>query len=162
MASDADDVPPPRRSVSRTRRILASPGLSLALVMVTLGLLAGGLTAYYEYTRPPTYRSTAALLIDQPHQIATALDDGVVNKLARVRVKYVGLVGTEGFDRPLATQTGQSLGVVHNAVRATADPDSLLVLMSATLRNPSDAEALATAAADYLVSSTSSDQTAEG
>jgi capsular polysaccharide biosynthesis protein len=144
------------------RRILDSPAAMLALIALAIGVLAGGLTAYYEFTRPTTYRSTAVLLIDQANAIASSQDDGVVNKLSRLRVKYVGIAQTLVFDQPVAAQAGLPVGTVHQALAPSFDAASLLVRIAATMPRPADARRLAEVAAQQLVTYTQEEQNAAG
>lgn len=144
------------------RRFLGSPAMMLVLIALAIGVLAGGLTAYYEYTRPATYRSTAVLLIDQTNAIASSADDGVINKLSRLRLKYVGIAQTLVFDQPVAAEAGLPVGLVHAALSPSFDPTSLLVRISATMPRAGDAQHLAELAAQRLVTYTQDEQSGAG
>jgi capsular polysaccharide biosynthesis protein len=155
VSQPAPTVAPQR---SGLRRALGSPALMLAILALVLGILAGGFTAYYEYTRPATYRSSTVMLIDQPATISASSDVGVVSKLSQLRIKYVGIVKTEIFAQPVADQTGLPIGLVLHSLTATADPTSLLVLISSTTRDPAQAHTIAEAAANELTTYVKTEQ----
>ncbi|MBV9291707.1 MAG: hypothetical protein JO222_04590 [Frankiales bacterium] len=156
----------PARSVapesSPVRRAIGSPALILAIIALVIGILAGGFTAYYEYTRPATYRSSAVMLIDQPATLSASADVGVVTKLSQLRIKYVGIVKTQVFAQPVADQTGLPVGLVLHSLTATADPTSLLVLISSTTKDPAQAHTIAEAAANELTTYVKTEQDAAG
>jgi uncharacterized protein involved in exopolysaccharide biosynthesis len=156
-ASPATDVRV--RSTSRWRRVLDSPVAVVALLAVATAILAGGGAGAYEYSRPTTYRSDAVLLIDQPAAIAISGSDGVILKLARLKVKYVGIISSQAFQQPVSDVTGMPLATVHSALQATNDPTSLLLHVDATMADAADAQRLAEAAARELVVYTRQEQT---
>jgi capsular polysaccharide biosynthesis protein len=124
----------------------------LALISLAVGVLVGGFTAYYEYTRPATYQSTAVMLIDQASDLSTGADVGVVDKLSKLRIKYVGIVRTQVFADPVATAVGLPEPQVRHALRAAIDPNSLLMTVSAITRNRQQSQTIAEEAGKQLVS----------
>lgn len=156
----ASTATPPRAGAGyRWRRLADSPVAMVVLLAVAAAILAGGGAAAYEASRPTTYRSDAVLLIDQPAAIAVSGNDGVILKLARLKVKYVGIISSQEFQQPVAVTTGIPLGAVHAALQATNDPTSLLLHVDATMGNAADAQRLAEAAARALVLYTHQEQT---
>jgi capsular polysaccharide biosynthesis protein len=151
----------PATTIAPSRRgLLTSPALMLAIMALVVGILAGGFTAYYEYTRPATYQSGVVLLIDQTSALSTGADVGVVTKLSQLRIKYAGIVRTQVFAQPVADATGLPIGLVHHALKASVDPTSLLLGISATTKDPAQAKTIAEAAGNELVSYTQQEQDA--
>jgi capsular polysaccharide biosynthesis protein len=146
------DVLPGRR-----RRRIAG-GLLLVILAVSLGAVAGAFVAYYQYTRPALYRSTAVLLIDEERAIAASPNEGVLAKLSRLRAKYAGIVGTTVFATAVAERTGLPPSAVNGSLIAGVDPTSLLLRISAGSRSRDRAHLLAQSAAEELVSYVDNEQ----
>ncbi len=128
-----------------------SAWLMLAVISLAVGMLAGAAVALYAHSRTPTYESSAVLLIDQQPAVFQTGDEGLLGKLSRLRYKYVGLVHTEAFARPVADDAGLPLPVVQGGLFATANPDNLLIVVTASLHDAADARQVAQLAADHLV-----------
>lgn len=168
-ADTAEPVEPPATPApgatpasGRPRRWWHSPLVALMLIAIALGLLVGGYTAYYQASRPAVYSSSAALLIDQEPAVFSTDSEGVLAKLARLRTKYVSLVGTTTFDKPVGDSAGLSVPQVHGALSATADPTTLLIVITAKLHEPGEAQQLAQSAAQYLSQYLDEEQTTAG
>jgi capsular polysaccharide biosynthesis protein len=134
------------------RRLVASPLTVLVMVSMALGLLAGGLGAAYVHGRPSAFRSDATLLIDQGPALGAAPDSSEILKLARLRIKYAGIVDSVFFEQPVADRMRLPLRVVQRALTTTVDPGTLVLRMSATMPDPAQARQLVQTAAQYLVS----------
>lgn len=129
--------------VSRVTRQMLASAVAVALV---LGALVGGAL----WLGAPTYRSTAKLIIDQPGALAIAQSDGVIAKLAQLRLKYVDLVGTPVIGDPTAVKAGLPVGQLGGTLAAAADPASLLLTVTADSGNAGRARTLADDAAASL------------
>lgn len=136
--------------MSRTRKVLVGVVVGV-LVAIALGVLIASGT--------PTYRSTALLSIDEPQALAASDDAGVIDKLSRLRAKYVGLVGTTRITEPVASALGVDAGSLHLA--ATATPDDLLIHVSATSSDRAQAHRVADALAAALVTYVQNEQQSE-
>lgn len=132
-------------------RSLRFPLVPMLMVLV-VALLAGAATSVYELTRPAVYTSNAVLLIDQEPAIVASGGEGIIGKLQALRYKYVGIVGTMTFARPVAQQTGLPEALVHSALSASADANTLLISVTASTHTAHDASLIAQAAAGELVS----------
>ncbi|MDQ1696684.1 MAG: hypothetical protein QOJ03_2037 [Frankiaceae bacterium] len=118
---------------------------------LVVGLAVGAVAAYAVKHSSPTFQSQALLEIDQAHALASSPDDGVMAKLSRLRYKYAGLIRTEVFAKPVATNTNLSRGVVNNALYAVVDPSSLLLAVGARANTADKAQSIANAASQQLV-----------
>jgi hypothetical protein len=98
---------------------------------VVVGALFAGLGAAVVGRSSTAHESRAVLAIDQGRALAAAQSDGIVLKLSRLRSKYTGLVQTDVIAGPAATKAGTTTGAIRSAVRATADPNNLLVVVTA-------------------------------
>src|SRR5438552_14666502 len=92
--------------VTGTERPEAIKLLSLHNVIVALAVaLACSAAAGSRVLRQsPTYRSSSALLFDQPAALALSGDPGTVFKLSALRQKYAALVTTSVVVRPVAAR----------------------------------------------------------
>ena len=122
--------------------------LLLAAVAFVVGAAVGGLLAR---SAAPTWQSTAVLDIDQPRVVAAATDPAVLDKLSRLRFKYVGLVGTDRVAAPVATVLGEDVEDVRPRLSATAVPQDLLIRVLGTGSTEQEASRTADALADALV-----------
>ncbi|HEY1636107.1 MAG TPA: hypothetical protein VGL48_15085 [Acidimicrobiales bacterium] len=127
------------------------PGRNLVLSLA-IALLAAALGATLILKEPAKWSSSATLLIDDPQQLATAGDDGIINKLNQLRLKYAGLVSTTAIAGPVAQQLGVDEGMVAGSTSAVPAQDSLILYTEATASDPSMAQRMAQAVADELVS----------
>lgn len=137
---------------------LAAVGLLLLMVAAAAGVGAAALVE----RRADSYRSSAVLLIDQEPGLTASVNDGLINKLIRLRLKYVDLVGTTTFSDSVAATTGLSNGRVHTALSGNAAPSSLLLRVSAADRDPATAQQIAQVAAESLRDMLAAEQTALG
>ena len=94
-------------------------------------------------------RIDSALAIDQPSLIASG-GDRVIDKLARIRVKYAPLVQTDVMTGPLAQQLGTTPANLRSSLRATTPVENLLILVTARTGSRSDSQKYASKAAEYL------------
>lgn len=134
-------------------------GLAVAVALVALLAAAAGLgAAALESSRPAKYTARAVLLIDQEPQLSVARDEGIFNKLTRLRVKYVDTVQTTAFSDLVAGRVGLDRGRVHASLSAAAPPTSLLLIVRATDRDRQSAQHLAQSAAETLQDSLTQEQ----
>jgi capsular polysaccharide biosynthesis protein len=129
------------------------------LVAVLLGVLAGIAAGFAVSRSTPLWRSEAVLAIDEPQAMAAADDAGVIEKLSRLRYKYVGLVGTERIAVPVATRLGRPVGDVRGELSASASPSDLLVHVYGSAGTSSEAQAVAAALATELPTYVDEEQT---
>ena len=143
-----------------------SPGLRVtrigALAALIVGLLVGVLAADLTATRNPTYSSTAVLLTDQPRALSLADGDGIVLKLARLRLKYIGLVGTPVITSPVARDLGRSPGNLGGVLAGIAPPQDININVTAVSADQSLAPRLAQAAAQELSAYAANEQQQNG
>ena len=135
----------------QARQWWQAPWVMLAVLSLVIGLLAGALVAWYANTRTPLFASRATLLIDQQPAVFQSGDEGLLGKLSRLRYKYVGLVHTETFAKPVADDAGLPLLAVEAGLSAAANPNDLLVVVTASMTDAADAHRVAELAADHLV-----------
>jgi receptor protein-tyrosine kinase len=128
------------------------------LVALVAAVLVAAVVASIVGSRGERFQSQALLSIDQPVAIATSATPGVVDKLSKLRGKYVGLVRTNVIAGPVAEELGLPLGRVRGAVSATADPASLLLVVRAQDADPAVARKIANATAAELRSYTADEQ----
>lgn len=144
-------VPPVAEpTVTGPARRLPKP-LNVLVAGLVLGVLLGGIGAGYVLSRHAVYRSSAVLMLDQEPALAKSENDGLLSKLVRLRLKYVGIVSTTVFADPVAKALGRPVGEVHAALSATAPPTSLLLTIQAETGSADGAREIAQGAADELV-----------
>lgn len=125
---------------------------------VRLPLLLGAVTAVLVtalalvslQSATATYRSTAVVSLDQPLAVAASGDAGVINKLSRLRFKYVGLIGTDRVAAPVAKRLGVPVTQVRGRLVAEARLDDLLIRVSGMATEPAEARRTADAVAAEL------------
>jgi capsular polysaccharide biosynthesis protein len=98
----------------------------------------------------PTYESRAAVLVDQPFAITFSGDQGVIQKLAGLRLKYVGLVSTSRVVSPVAERVGMPATELSATLSAFIDPNSLLLYVVARTSDADTAIEIATEIAEQL------------
>ena len=156
----------PTRQERETRPEPSGPRLRVtrigALAAVIVGLLVGVLAADLTATRNPTYSSTAVLLTDQPRALSLADGDGIVLKLARLRLKYIGLVGTPVITTPVARELGRSPSNLGGVLAGIAPPQDININVVAVSADRSLAPRLAQAAAQELSAYAANEQQANG
>lgn len=123
-------------------------GVLLATVLFVVGAAAAGLLAR---SVDPTWQSTAILDIDQPRVVAAAQDPAVLDKLSRLRFKYVGLIGTDRIAAPVAAELGEDVEDVRTRLGGLAVPTDLLIRVTGTAGSPADARRTADALATVLI-----------
>lgn len=116
---------------------------------VIIAFLVAGLAAVVVLTRPAKYESTAAIAVDQPSLIASG-GDRVIDKLARIRVKYAPLLKTDVVTDPLAKQLGTTPEDLRSSLSATTPADNILILVRATTGSRSQSQNFAAKAAEFL------------
>jgi capsular polysaccharide biosynthesis protein len=132
----------------------------MVVAALATGILAALVAGVTTLGTTPTYRSQALLAIDQPGAIAASPDDGIIAKLSRLRAKYAGLVRTQEFAEPVATELSLPVGALVTATSATADPASLLVVIRAQTHDREDAVTIAAAMSEHLVDYAATEQAA--
>jgi capsular polysaccharide biosynthesis protein len=120
--------------------------LLAAVVGIAVGVISSSLTS----TRASTYSSTAKLLINQPKALSLADSDGVVLKLSRLRLKYIGLVGTPVIGNPVAASLHRSPAQLGGFLDAIAPTQNLNINVIGISANPQTAQKLAQAGAQQL------------
>lgn len=133
-----------------------------ALIALIVGLLVGVLAADLTATRNPTYSSTAILLTDQPRALSLADGDGIVLKLARLRLKYIGLVGTPVITTSVARELGRSPSNLGGMLAGIAPAQNININVIAVSADKSLAPRLAQAAAQELSAYAANEQQANG
>jgi hypothetical protein len=126
---------------------------NLTLAIGAAALLAA-IAAVVALQAPERWESTAVLVIDNPRALATAGDDGTVNKLDRLRGKYATLARTEAIAGPVADELGVRPREIIDSTEVFAAPATLGVIVRARA-DRSDvatarAAAMARGLADYV------------
>jgi hypothetical protein len=135
----------------------------LVLLLAALGFVAGAaLSGLLARSAAPTWQSTAILDIDQPRVVAAATDPAVLDKLSRLRFKYVGLVGTDRVATPVAQALDEEVGDVRPRLSAVAVPQDLLLRAVGTGGSRAEAERTANALAAALVQLVAKEQADDG
>lgn len=151
---------PARPNPLRDRR--SDPFLVVALLLTAVvGIAVGVIAASLTSTRAATYSSTAKLLINQPRALSLSDSDGVVLKLSRLRLKYIGLVGTPVIDNPVAAQLKRSPAQLGGLLDAIAPAQNLNINVVGISANPQTAQELAQAAAGQLAAYATREQVAD-
>lgn len=140
-----------------TRRLVAAAAGLVALVFAV-----GAAVAVARYDGTPVYEARTVLTIDQPLAIAVTPGPGVLDKLARLRFKYAGLLRTDELVAPIGDDTGLDRDAVAGALTAQIPADSLLFVVAARSPDRSAAEAIAESAADTLIEYTRDEQAEAG
>lgn len=129
-ADTVDEHPRPGEPIGFWEAISSASIVSLAWSLIAAVLVAA-IAGSVIVGRSPTYESQAVLLIDQPTSLATAGDPAAVEKLSRLRAKYLGLVQTQTILEPTADRAGLPLSVVSAAVVAPRVPPPTLTFVVA-------------------------------
>ena len=135
---------------------LAPLSLAVAGALVLVAMIAG-----YEVAarRAPTYIASAATMLDQPLPVADSQDAGVVDKLARLRLKYAGLVRSDAVVDVAAKSVNVPRDTVAATLIARVDQGSLLLYIGASSTRPARAVAVANALATSLRAYVAHEQT---
>ncbi len=128
---------------------LAGPAALPIVIAVVVAALVAFTGAEYERTRPPVYQSNTTLLLDSP--LAITSNPGSVIAIAQVRIKYVGLVGTDVISQPAADKLGLPLALVAGSVTAGLGPADLNIVLRARGSSPELARQLAAAVGQSLI-----------
>ena len=129
-----------QRRMARALGMKPRLAVVLGLIVAVLLSLAGAWTVMRGAV---TYSSTAVMLIDDPPALATAGDDGQLQKLDALRLKYQALAGTDLIAQPVATELGLPVGDVLGSVTAVVPYQSLLMDVTGTWSTPGMAQRLA-------------------
>jgi len=132
--------------------------LLTAVVGIAVGVIASSLTA----ARAGTYSSTSTLLINQPRALSLADSDGIVLKLSRLRLKYVGLVGTPVIDNPVAASLHRTPAKLGGTLYAVAPAQNLNINVVGFSPNPQTAQQLAHAGGLQLAAYATREQVTDG
>ncbi|MCU1594811.1 MAG: hypothetical protein JWO12_2203 [Frankiales bacterium] len=130
------------------RRRASALALLLAAVAATL---VAGLTGVAVHANAGDLTSTALVSIDEPQAIASSTDGGVIEKLSRVRLKYISLVSTDRIAVPVATSLHLPVDRVREHLSGAALPTDLLLRLSCTGTVANKARACANALATAVV-----------
>lgn len=135
---------------------LAPLTLVIAALLVLVATIAG-----YEVAarRAPTYVASAATMLDQPLTVAQSQDAGVVDKLARLRLKYAGILRSDAVVQVAATSAGVSRDTVAATEIARVDDGSLLLYVGASSTRSARAVRVANALANALSAYVAHEQT---
>jgi capsular polysaccharide biosynthesis protein len=122
--------------------------VAIAAVLALIATVGG-----YESVKRhhPVYRAQAAINLDQPLKVAASTNSGEVDKLARLRQTYIGVVRFDSIVDAVATETRLSKSQVRSRVFAAADPSSLLLIVGANDTTGTSARRVATALANQVV-----------
>jgi hypothetical protein len=105
---------------------LAPLSLFIAFALVAI---AGGAAYQIESRHRPTYVAFSAVMLDEPLAIAASQDLGVVDKLARLRYKYVGLLRSDDVVTDAAKRAGLSPAAISASTVGRIDGGSLLMFV---------------------------------
>src|SRR3954447_17934728 len=154
---------PARQPATRTGTAMAGPmrllrsepqrrvPYLLVIIAAVLALIAA--LASYEIVKhgTTTYRAQAVISLDQPLKIASSSSSGEIDKLARLRATYLGVVKFDSVATAVGKEVKLTRGQVRARVFAEADPSSLLLVVGANDRTGTSARRLATALANEVV-----------
>lgn len=131
------------------------------IVGAVLGVIAAIAVGVLLSNGTKTYQSTALLSIDEPRALAASDDAGVIDKLSRLRGKYIGLVGTARISEPLAQSLGVKASDLREHISASATAQDLLIHVFATSSRREDVARTTDALAAELVAYVASEQLAD-
>lgn len=143
----AEEVRPAR---PRTRLPIEVSALTGILALV-LSLLAGAGAALYQRSKPTHYISYSIMLIDQPLQVLQDTGDATLAKLQRLRFYYAGLVQTQIIASPVAQQVNLPVATVEGALSTLMSDSTFTIDLFAQGRDPQQAQTIAQAATDELI-----------
>lgn len=147
---------------TRTRTPFATPQelrQPILLALLTAVLVAGTVLAA-GLSSTPTYASTAVLSIDQPFALAASDDAGVIDKLSRLRFKYVGLIATDRVATPVAKRLALPVTEVRGRLQGSAQLQDLLLQATGTASSAAQARRTANALAAVLQAQVAAEQKA--
>jgi hypothetical protein len=143
-----DETPGPRHA--RNRLPIEVSALTVILALV-LALLAGAGAALYQRSKPTHYISFSSMLIDQPFAVISDPGDSTLAKLQRLRFYYAGLVQTSVISGPVAQQVHLPVGEVEGALTTLISPSTFTIDLFSQGRNPQEADTIAQAATNQLI-----------
>lgn len=114
-------------------------------------MLVAAIVAVSVLRAPAEYQSQAVLVIDNPLALATAGDDGTINKLERLRSKYATLANTAAIAGPAGEQLGRPVGQVIGATDVIVTPAALSLVVIGRAGDSSGARELTEAMAAAIV-----------
>lgn len=118
---------------------------------IGIAALLAAVAAVLSLRAPERHESSALLVIDNPRALATAGDDGTVNKLDRLRGKYATLATTEAIAGPVASELGTTPAAVLDSTEVFAAPSTLGLIVRARADTAGDAVDRAQAMAEGIV-----------
>ncbi len=131
----------------------------LLLAIVTAVLVAAvAFVALMSAT--PTWQSTAVLSLDQPRAVIAADDAGLLNKLSRLRFKYIGLIGTDRVAVPVAARLKVPVEDVRGRLSGEARLEDLLLRTNGTGTSKKQAQQTADALAAQVQAEVAAEQKA--
>ena len=136
------------------------PSALALLLAVVAAVLAAGIGGLAAHRSAGTLRSTALVSVDEPKAVAASNDGGVLEKLSRVRLKYLGLIPTDRIAVPVATRLRTPVEQVRGRLSATVVPEDLLLRVTCTGPVAATTRACADALAQALVAYAVQDQVA--
>lgn len=130
---------------------LRRPGPLALLIALVAAVLAAGVVGLSVRGGTTSYTSTSLVTIDEPKAVAAANDGAILEKLSRLRLKYVGLVVTDRLALPVAARLKVPVTSVRGRLSGKIVPTDLLLRLSC--RGPVEATTkdCATALAASLV-----------
>ncbi len=152
--------PSPARPRSPVAAALTSPRLFNLVLAALAAVLAAAVAVASVNRQPPVYSSAAAVLIDQPRQVLQSDAEGVVLKLNLLRQKYAALADTELIAAPVAEKLDLPEGAVAGHVSVIPLADTLLFYVASRSPTAAQAEQVAEAVAEQLITYTNQDQDA--
>jgi hypothetical protein len=142
----------PRRGPSRFLTWL----LVVATVLSVLAAFAGYAAARRHN---PVYRSVGALSFDQPQKLAKSTNPGIIDKLGRIRITYIGLARTDAVLQPVSQQLNLPVGKIRSSLFLAADKASLLLYVGAETGRRDLSRRIASAMLSELVTTVDEQQT---
>lgn len=138
------------------------PGPLLILLALVAAVLVASVAGLAVRGGASTWTATALVSVDEPRAVAAAGDGGVLDKLSRVRLKYLGLVPTDLLAVPVAARLGVPVTQVRGRLSGAALPLDLLLRLSCSDSGPAPARRCADALAAAMVDFTAHEQQAQG
>jgi capsular polysaccharide biosynthesis protein len=138
------------------------PGPLALLLALIAAVLAAAFTSLVVPDTKTGFTSVAMVSVDEPQAVAVARDGAILDKLSRVRFKYVGLVGTDAIAGPVAKKLRLPVEQVRGRLGAIALPTDLLMRLSCTGKTSAEAARCANALAVSVVEFVASEQQSNG
>lgn len=137
-------------------------GLVFGGLALLLAVAAGLGAAAWNESKPHTYQSSAALLVDQGALLVFSRDEGLVTKLGALRFKYADEASSTTFAGAVGKRLNLSRATVRGALSAHVAPSSLVLRLTATSTDKALPQVIAQAAAEELVAQVDKEQAAVG